>query len=163
VSAEEINRQLRRVIGFTLHDLEENRAGRLSDSQLKDARWRLIIQALGFGGAIILIMMTSLNRGSGLQHLGLSAVALLLVAGYIIGRQWQVDVRQRRVVGIQGPVQKEAQTSEKGMGTQYILIIQNERVGASASVFHAFVEGEVYQVFFTARGHQVVSAEYVTE
>ena len=162
MSAEEINRQLRRVIGFTLHDLEENRAGRLSDSQLKDARWRLIIQALGFGGAIILIMITSLNRGAGLQQLGLSAVALLLVAGYI-GRQWQVDVRQRRVVGIKGPVRKEAQTSEKSMGTQYILIIHNERVGASASVFHAFVEGNVYQVFFTARGHQVVSAEYVTE
>ncbi len=119
MAAEEINRQLRNRLGYTMQDLEANRAGRLSSEQSADTRWHLMTQAAMYSGAVIVITIMTLNYGSNpLIRLGLGAGGLIFVVGYF-SVQWVVDVRSQRVATVAGPVSKE---QYEGHGTKYLYI-----------------------------------------
>ena len=163
VSANEINHQLRTVLQFTLDDLEANRTGLLSDSQLLDVRNKLLFQIAKYVGLsfLPLIVMIRPNPGSILPYV-LWVSLIVFIVGWFY-RQWQVDVGRRHVECAEGVLSKESYTNDQMLGrVDYTLIVSGERIGVSEQGYRVFAEGEAYRVFYTAQGRQAISAEYLS-
>ena len=163
-SADEVDRQLRTALQFTLDDLEANRAGRLSDSQSRQVGNKLLFQIVTFIGlSIIPVVLMAASRPNINPMLFVALYASLVV--FIVAwfrRQWQVDVKQRLVLSAEGPLSKESYTNDQMLGRiDYTLIVHGERMGVSEQGYGAFTEGEAYRVFYTVQGRQVISAEYL--
>jgi len=160
MSADEINHKLRTVLQFTPEDLEANRAGRLSDTQVLEVRNKLLFRTMSFIGLSFIPLVLTVQSG---RPVGYALYAILIV--FIVGWsywQWDVDVKQRRVEWAEGTLTKESYTNDQMLGrTDYTLIVGGERIDVSEREYSVFTEGEAYRVFYTPRSKQAISAEYL--
>ena len=156
------------VLGFTSVDLEANRQGKLSHSQIermKKMRQRstLLATALFFAmvlGATILFYIGQVNRSVILFGVG---ATLTVINAIMVGRagraymQLGSDLRAGQVEALTGEVERILRRGRASDG--YLLRINGAELNVTKEVFIGFRHKAPYRIYRTGISHVLLSAE----
>jgi hypothetical protein len=139
------------VPGFAADDIVENRAGRLSATQLRSARGR--IWGLRFTVALVVGFAILLYRANGAGFIWLITFGIVIPVS--IHRLWQArsDVRNPTIDFVEGDISIECDEGS------YSLRSDDKRFNLSKKAYTALRSGGPYRVFFLGRTKWVVAVE----
>jgi hypothetical protein len=156
--------------------LESNRQGRLTDAQRKQwsnmaGVWtgdlRMFALFFGIVGVVLLIAPGQVALPGPLRIV--AGVVCLAVAGYIVflavgGSGLTRDVRDGRVLSVEGPVTTDRVQTPDGPGmTHYYLLVSDGRYECSPQAIDLVGVGGVFRVYFLPRSHRVVNLERLAD
>jgi hypothetical protein len=139
------------VHGFAEADIVENRAGRLSATQLRSARRR--VRGFAFAVAMAVGLAIFFYRTNGAGFIWLITVGIAIPVG--IHRLWQAicDVRNPMIDFVEGNISIECDEDS------YFLRSDDKRFNLSEKAYTALRSGGPYRVFFLGRTNWVVGVE----
>jgi hypothetical protein len=157
---------LRAALGFNESDLELNRLGTLSESQLKSLRAvRFTAVAIVIGIIIFTVFILWLFRGllSIALQFGIIISAVVFLVGILqsLYRGWNnadLDITRKRVICFEGVVSTEVKTDQSNSESFALKVGETEFV-VEKEIFLAFQNGESYRVYCTAYTKNILSAE----
>ncbi len=156
------------ALGFTAADLEANRQGRLSQSQLErmkaTRRRNTLIAALVFIalvlGATILVYLGQLNRNLILFGAGASLTVINAIMLGRAGRAYMrigADLRQDQVETLTGEVERVLRRGRAS--DRYLLRINDAELAVSKEVFIGFQHLTPYRIYRAGISRVLLSAE----
>lgn len=156
---EEQSADLPRLFNFTLHDLDSNRAGELSDMQqyrlrLRQRRGILMGAALVIAGALVatgFIFMGGRTENPILTFVGIGVTLCSAAITGIFGRFWMrlnADIQANRAQIFEGELERVIKPMSRSVVT-YLVRVGDAEVVISKDAFKALKHGARYRLYRT--------------
>ncbi len=163
------------VLHYDDDDLEANRAGRMTQRQIKRLNQdRILLMLLWLIPALLGVGALSLSCmvvfAVSTQHMDTLLFLLIIGFGVIIwltlyfgakSKRLVADLREQRVEEVEGRIDLSLQYGRNNIA--YAVQVDDERFALKKPVFFAFKNGDPYRIYYAPHSKRILSVEWLRD